>query len=299
MKRAVRSSSSSRMRRPCALRAEVAGRLDEAGAEVLLPDAIDDHAADSGAPSLTMARASSSRPLPCVNGFGESATAPPGNGAARSAQGSPDCRGSARRRPAPTPACIRAWSDAGRRPAREGSTSSTPRASGRSKFGVAFLSCSISAVNQRLAFDAGVLRLAGLDLLDLILQRLCTFVHRLLDRAASASGSSGTSAVLDAGEDAGQGVVVLRGDRIELVIVAASARHRQPEERAADSVWMRSSHSSATTPLITSLSSISSFQYDRAEAQETERGPIAPAPLPASGRPRVASARTDRKACPR
>ena len=44
MKRAARSSSSSRVRRPVALRAEVARRVDQAGAEVVLPDAVDDHA---------------------------------------------------------------------------------------------------------------------------------------------------------------------------------------------------------------------------------------------------------------
>ena len=63
----------------------------------------------------------------------------------------------------------------------------------------------------------------------------------------------------DAGEDAGEGVVVLRTDRVELVIVAAAHATVSPR-KVLQTVWIRSSHSSATTVLITSLSSFSSFQ---------------------------------------
>src|SRR5205085_1835105 len=42
--------------------------------------------------------------------------------------------------------------------------------------------------------------------------------------------------VFGAGDDAGQRVVVLRRDRVELVVVAAGARHRQAEEGARQGV---------------------------------------------------------------
>ena len=58
------------MRRPISLETEVARRIDDAVAEVLLPDAIDDHAGGEGGASVTIASARSIRPLPVVSGRG-------------------------------------------------------------------------------------------------------------------------------------------------------------------------------------------------------------------------------------
>ena len=57
------------MRRPFAVRAEVARRVDDAGAEMALPDAIDDDARGERMRRRSSS-ASSSRPLPFVNGAG-------------------------------------------------------------------------------------------------------------------------------------------------------------------------------------------------------------------------------------
>src|SRR5207248_1401176 len=96
---------------------------------------------------------------------------------------------------------------------------------------------------------------------------------RILD-----AGSEGRSACLQvrlarAGEDAGQGVVILRRDRIELVIVTASAGDRQAEKRAAERV-------NTLLPLLRDYrlddirSELQLLPVARTQANETERGAV-------------------------
>ena len=94
---------------------------------------------------------------------------------------------------------------------------------------------------------------SAFDLLDLVGRRGCSLLLVLLAGRRAASRRSGAQrpqhpagddgvAELDAVErpraveDAGQGVVVGRRDRVELVVVAAGAAERQAQERLADRV---------------------------------------------------------------
>ena len=123
--------------------------------------------------------------------------------------------------------------------------------------------------NERLTQLAGFVRLGVRQLLFERLDRLGLRVELLHDVIRRER----RFAVLGAREDSGQRVVVLRRDRVELVIVAAGARHRQAEEPAAERVdpvvdLVRLRLSRAARVLV----------VDRSQREVTQRGkPLQPA----------------------
>ena len=79
-----------------AAHAEIAGRGDKPFAEMPLPDTVDQHPGRQWVPGSAIARASSSLPLPCSNGFGLLPTARGGIAKGSPAAAGPDCRGETR-----------------------------------------------------------------------------------------------------------------------------------------------------------------------------------------------------------
>jgi hypothetical protein len=81
----------------------------------------------------------------------------------------------------------------------------------------------------------GVGGLTGLELAGLGLQGADALAG-LPGGVGKGGGQDGEVGPAGAGEDAGQRVVVVGGDRVELVVVAAGAGDRQPQEGAGDGV---------------------------------------------------------------